>query len=547
MRIFNLGSINRNLTFLIFLAVLPALAILLYTGIEQRHRSIENARQNLLILTQTMAESQVDLTRSAKQLLATLALLPEIRNFNLKISENIFHDVIARDSNYQNITLTALDGEVLASGKPSSAANLLDRKHVREAIARQDFAVGEYIISRVGASEPAFAFACPVFNDAGQMIALLTVSVNLSRFTRFHDTLTLPDKSFISVTDHQGIRLFYYPPREQTNPVGQPINPASWDVASRADSPGVYSGKGSDGIRRVIAFEQIRLTPESPPYMYVWAGIPETYILEPANDALIRNLLLMLLATLLALLLTWGVGKRNLIEPLKSLVFLTGKFAEGALEERSPLADKADEIGTLTRAFHDMAVQLDISRKTLRDSEARFRLIMDSLDAIVYVADMESHEVLFVNEYGKKQLGDITGAICWQSIQKDQTGPCPFCTNQHLLDEHGQPAEIYTWEFQNTITGHWFYIHDRAIEWIDGRIVRLEVATDITAKKATEANLAEEAGASCRYPGQYRRRSHHHRHRGSGRAHQQGRRDLDRLEKRPSQRSSVKRSFSYHK
>jgi PAS domain S-box-containing protein len=45
---------------------------------------------------------------------------------------------------------------------------------------------------------------------------------------------------------------------------------------------------------------------------------------------------------------------------------------------------------------------------------------------------------------------------------------------------------VYTWEFQNTVTDRWFHIHDRAITWTNGRLVRLEIATDITARRAAE-------------------------------------------------------------
>jgi len=121
----------------------------------------------------------------------------------------------------------------------------------------------------------------------------------------------------------------------------------------------------------------------------------------------------------------------------------------------------------------------------------QFHALMDSLEAIVYVADMDTYEVLFINRYGRDLLGDIAGQLCWKSIQAGQRGPCEFCTNKYLLDEGGQPREVYTWEFQNTVTGRWFLIKDRAIEWIDGRIVRLEIATDITERKQTEERLRE--------------------------------------------------------
>jgi len=115
--------------------------------------------------------------------------------------------------------------------------------------------------------------------------------------------------------------------------------------------------------------------------------------------------------------------------------------------------------------------------------------VLDSLDALVYVSDMETHELLFTNAYGRKIWGDIQGKICWKVLQENQTGPCAFCTNDRLLDDAGTPTGVYVWEFQNTVNKRWYQCRDQAITWVDGRIVRMEVATDITERKHAEGEL----------------------------------------------------------
>ena len=61
--------------------------------------------------------------------------------------------------------------------------------------------------------------------------------------------------------------------------------------------------------------------------------------------------------------------------------------------------------------------------------------VLDSLDALVYVADMDTHELLFLNAYGREKWGEPGARKCWQVLQKGQTGPCAFCTNPLLVDE----------------------------------------------------------------------------------------------------------------
>ncbi|MBE0484365.1 MAG: GGDEF domain-containing protein [Bacterioplanes sp.] len=127
--------------------------------------------------------------------------------------------------------------------------------------------------------------------------------------------------------------------------------------------------------------------------------------------------------------------------------------------------------------------------ETERDQIHALTTILNNLDALVYVSDMNTHELLFLNDYGVERWGEPKQRKCWQVIQSNQTSPCEFCTNRLLLDEQGQPNGIHVWEFQNTANGHWYQCRDQAIEWIDGRIVRLEVATDISDRKQLEQDL----------------------------------------------------------
>ncbi len=131
------------------------------------------------------------------------------------------------------------------------------------------------------------------------------------------------------------------------------------------------------------------------------------------------------------------------------------------------------------------------SEAALRESHERLLVVLNSLDAIVYVSDLETHEVLFVNDYTCNIFGDIVGRPCWQALQTGQSGPCEFCTNDRLVGPDGEPTGTVLWDFQNTINQRWYEVRDRAIRWVDGRLVRLEIATDVTDRKNAERVLRE--------------------------------------------------------
>ncbi len=143
--------------------------------------------------------------------------------------------------------------------------------------------------------------------------------------------------------------------------------------------------------------------------------------------------------------------------------------------------------------FRDLTERKKIQNE-LENSNERFKTVLDSLDALVYVIDMNTHEILFSNKYGRDVWGEITGTTCWQTLQSDQSGPCEFCTNDKLIGPDGEPTGVHVWEFENTVNLRWYECRDQAIRWMDGRLVRMEIATDITERKkaADELRASEE-------------------------------------------------------
>lgn len=113
-------------------------------------------------------------------------------------------------------------------------------------------------------------------------------------------------------------------------------------------------------------------------------------------------------------------------------------------------------------------------------------MVLNSLDTLVFVVDIATREILMINKYGFDMFGDVIGKPCWSVFQAGQTGPCESCCNKKLLDGHGQPTGLRKWEGLSSSNQRWYVKQARAIRWIDGRMVRLEIATDLTVRKNVE-------------------------------------------------------------
>lgn len=124
-------------------------------------------------------------------------------------------------------------------------------------------------------------------------------------------------------------------------------------------------------------------------------------------------------------------------------------------------------------------------------SHNTLRAVLDGINMAIFVADFDTHEILFLNKYLKEQLGsDVTGKACWQALRNEDK-ECGTCPNSHLLDSTGQPTEGHVRQGENPITKKWSIYNDKAIPWLDGRYVKLQIATDITEVKQMEEELRQ--------------------------------------------------------
>ena len=148
--------------------------------------------------------------------------------------------------------------------------------------------------------------------------------------------------------------------------------------------------------------------------------------------------------------------------------------------------------GTITRAPSNeypvlLAVYTDIHDIiSAREEKTRyFEWMMDEYVGNVYISDMDTYELLFVNTVACETLQarseSILGRKCYEVIQ-GRTSPCPFCTNDRLQED-----AFYRWEFDNPVLQRTFMIKNRIVNW-KGRRARIELSHDMY---STEYKLAK--------------------------------------------------------
>ncbi len=418
MRLFSSLSIRSGLVLTALLAVLPALALQLATGLEHRRHLEAEAKAEASRAAAAMAEVQVRITDSTRLLLTALAAMPELRAKDAAACTALFASLLDKNPVYANILAVDASGDVFAAGQPYGSVNLSDRKHFRDAMATRQFVAGEYIVSR-STGDSAFPFAMPILDDAGQAVGILVAAVKLDSFDAAFAKMRMPSGANLGLSDRNGLRLFYRPVNP-ANPVGSPIRSAIFDIIQAGGDDGLTLQAGSDGVLRYYAFRKLRLSPAAPPYMSLVVGLPESVVLAPANRALAENLGLLAAAAALALGVAWAVGGPILARRLTRIADTAARIGQGDRQARTGLPHDVSGLGQVAASLDAMADQLaasdaerDRALAALRASQQRLAHITASMPDWIWETDTDGRYV-----YMGDKVEDCLGYTAQELIGK---------------------------------------------------------------------------------------------------------------------------------
>ena len=366
------SSLRVRLLLLVVLAVLPALALIVYTAAEQRRGAIADVQETALRVARLAASDQGRRIASAGELLVALAQFREVRLRDGARCSTLFAEVLKRYPLYLNLGAVNSSGELFCSALPiSEPTNVADRAYFKRAVASRDFAVGDYQIGRV-TKKASVNVAYPVLGEEGTVRGAVFAAIDLASLNQIVREARLPERSTFTVVDGQGTVLVRHPEPERW--VGKALPDAPDLAVVRARGTGVAEAAGPDGVPRLLGFVPLLDGGESGD-VYVSIGIPKDVALAGPNRLLAWNLATLALVGILAMVAAWYGGDAFVVRKVNRLVDATKRFAAGDLSARTG-DSYTGELGQLSRAFDEMA-------DAIRDRELEVQ---------------RSHEVLAKNE-----------------------------------------------------------------------------------------------------------------------------------------------------
>ena len=123
------------------------------------------------------------------------------------------------------------------------------------------------------------------------------------------------------------------------------------------------------------------------------------------------------------------------------------------------------------------------TEEELLESYSILQVIFDGLDQDVYVSDISTNKIIFLNKHMSESFGGAPIGRPCHLVFRGHESKCPGCPVDKIIRPDGRPAPPVTQEGYNPVTGKWYRNHDRAITWIDDSLVHLHFAVDITEQK----------------------------------------------------------------
>ena len=350
-------SLRIRLLLLILAALLPAVAMLVYQGMQDYKHAHQSLEREVEYVAQQIVTFSKETFPKPDQYLANLASVPELQTPG-PACDQFIASTLKSSYSLDNVLVIQPDGNVACSGIPlKGPMDLSGRSYFQRALASKAFSIGDLQHSRKG-PQPLIVFAYPILDDKENVTRILALAADLSWL---NDSLGRALKSSgrfngvaASVVDANGSLIAAAP---HAGYVGQTV--PDWNSTimqlNRAKSL-TLNQTWLDKVHRTTAY--LPLYGSETSALYLKVGLPLAGPLAQVRAQSMRNFALVGLGSLLALVAAWSLSNWLVLKPLGTLSRTATQLGQGVMSARTGLRGSGGEIGALAHQFDTMAEQL---------------------------------------------------------------------------------------------------------------------------------------------------------------------------------------------
>lgn len=356
-----LTSIRSRLVLLVLLCLVPVALVLIYSALENRRLTGEQAINNLSTIVELIHTDFEDAIYASSQLLTSLALTPE--NW-LKASPQCnqqLANLSKQFASYSNIYSVDINGEVVCTATNNETTiNLLDRDYIQDSLSGGAIIVGRPVEGRIS-RQMVMPIALPLYSTTGEIIGAVGVSINLSQFLNHNiRSHSLKSKSLDNVTatlwQTDGTVLVRAP--DPFSLTGQQASESELfkTLINNTNNQQTMEVRGLDNAPRWYAFAQIGLGESS---ILLSVGLPTKELFAEVDAIFWRTISVLAVVSLLVIIAAWFIAELAVRRPVSKLAGLAERVSNGQRGIRIGEIVGASELKTLAHNFDLMISYLE--------------------------------------------------------------------------------------------------------------------------------------------------------------------------------------------
>ncbi len=357
MQQFSGTSLKTRLYLLVLAAFIPVAALIFYIAEEQKSIETKAILHRTMMLAQATADEEYLRLDSARNLLATLADAWRLVPDRADRLAGLVTDLVKRTDVYADIGILDLEGRpVVFAGPSDKGRNYRDRDWFQTCLPGKETVIGRYHGERIG-NRPVLFVASAARDDRGRINAVVFAALDLDKLNRnMFKTLTeLPEGSRLTLLDEsRGVLRYDTATGSWSTPENFSPELRQWMTSGGS---GTLSAMDEDKVLRIYAFAPLASSFRDRLFSVV-LEVPQLPALAASSRIFHRNVALLAVSALLAVLSIWWAGDVFILKRVRAMVAASRRLASGDLGARIGRIGVRDELSHLAGVFDEMAASL---------------------------------------------------------------------------------------------------------------------------------------------------------------------------------------------
>ncbi len=386
---FSLSSLHVRLVVLVILVMIPALGLMIYAGLQQREKSAQQVQDNALQMTQVITAYQEELILRTHQIMREMERVPAVYTYDSEECTTAFQALQEHFPSYTSLMAATAEGAVFctSSSREPEMRDVSEVDWFQRSVQIRDFTISEVVINEQGTTSQTFGY--PVYDDDGALQAVVMAALDMDVLRDFTIRANLPPGSMVTLFDGSGTVLARYPQSDEW--VGRDVSETSlFQMLFQRRGDGTAQLAGIDGVPRLYAFTYMRYSEQG---LFLSVGIPSEVAFGDVDRTLRQNLLWLGVIALVEVVAAALWGNIFILRPITALVEGTRHLSAGNLDTRIDTNVVVGELHPLALSFNKMAETLQQHEANLRAAEARYRMLVEQLPAVIYTTELNATRI----------------------------------------------------------------------------------------------------------------------------------------------------------